>query len=241
VALILSLETATTVCSVALSREGNVLFTRESAGKNSHSEMLTTLISEVMQAAGLPLQALDAVAVSRGPGSYTGLRIGVATAKGLCYALGKPLLGVPTLQAMAFGMRERLRSQPGLGRTDEKKPLLFCPMIDARRMEVYRALYNMELEEVAETAAEVIDENTFDGWQKTHTLILAGEGSSKCIPVLAGQHHVVFLEDFHASATHLASLAEGQMKAGKHEDLAYFEPFYLKDFIAGKPRVKGLH
>lgn len=236
--LILCIETATTVCSVALSREGNVFYSRLSTGRNAHSSLLTTFIEEIIREAGMEFSRLDAIAVSSGPGSYTGLRIGVATAKGLCYALDKPLISVPTLKAMALGMRAQY--VPATGKADAK-PLLFCPLIDARRMEIYRAFYDENLEEVLPTAAEIIDENSFVTLLDGHTVIFGGEGAAKCQPVLGAHPDSRFMIGFEASAAWMAPLAEERFLAGHYENLAYYEPFYLKDFIAGKPRVKGLH
>jgi len=190
-------------------------------------------MDEVIKTAGVAISELDAIAVSQGPGSYTGLRIGVAAAKGLCYALDKPLIGVNTLQAMALGMVHK-------GQADRTVKILFCPMIDARRMEVYCAIFDEKGKEIRETRAEIIDENSFMEYLGKNRVVFAGDGALKCRPLLERNPNVIFSEDFQASAKFMISLSEEKFSQEKFEDLAYFEPYYLKDFIAGKPRVKGL-
>ncbi len=169
-----------------------------------------------------------------GPGSYTGLRIGVATAKGLCYALGKPLIAIPTLRSMAEGMKYKLQM------TSDKK-ILFCPLIDARRMEVYSGLFNEAGTAVREVRAEIIDAWSFQEFLAEYPVVFAGEGAEKCKPSLAGHPNALFIDGFMASAVYMAGLAETKFRQKQFEDLAYFEPFYLKEFVAGKPRVKGLN
>jgi tRNA threonylcarbamoyladenosine biosynthesis protein TsaB len=232
---ILSIETATNVCSVALSRNGQLISLRESSVKNAHSSVLTTFIEECLRSAGVESSEIDAVAVSEGPGSYTGLRIGVATAKGLCYALEKPLISVPTLKSMAAGMINSL-----LVTRHSSLVTLLCPMIDARRMEVFSAIYGSGLEEIRETRAEIIDGSSFMDILKEHTIFFAGDGAAKCKPFLQGNKNAHFLDDFLISARYMIGLAEEKFLCGTFENLAYFEPRYLKDFIAGKSRVKGL-
>ncbi len=231
---ILHIETATIVCSVALSHDENLISRKESSEKNSHSASLTLFIEEVMQAAGIALSQLNAIAVSEGPGSYTGLRIGVATAKGLCYSLDKPLIGVPTLQSMAKGMAD-LFTQPPSG-----LPFLFCPMIDARRMEVFSAVFTRDNELFREVKAEIIDENSFSEYLASYHLIFAGDGAEKCKPILEKHPNVSFLNHYEFSAASMIPIATAKFRNSQFEDVAYFEPAYLKDFIAGKPRVKGL-
>ena len=232
---ILSIETATNVCSVALSRNGQLLSLRESTVKNAHSSVLTKFIEETFTSAGMKSTEIDAVAVSEGPGSYTGLRIGIASAKGLCYALDKPLISVPTLKAMAAGMIDSV-----LGVRHPMLGALLCPMIDARRMEVFSAVYSSGLEEVRETLAEIIDESSFSDILQDHPVFFAGDGAEKCKPYLEGNENAHFLDDFVISARYMIRLAEEKFLSGSFENLAYFEPRYLKEFIAGKPRVKGL-
>jgi tRNA threonylcarbamoyladenosine biosynthesis protein TsaB len=236
--LILNIETATAVCSVALARDGQLLGLKESNSKNSHSSVLTLFIQEVIHTAGVSLSDLDAVAVSEGPGSYTGLRIGVAAAKGLCYALEKPLIGVSTLQAMALGMQPHPPSPTP--KREGGEFILYCPMIDARRMEVFCALFDEKGNEVRETRAEIVDENSFMEYLGKNRIIFAGDGALKCRSIFENHPNAVFSEDFQTSAKFMIPLSEEKYAHMKFEDLAYFEPYYLKDFIAGKPRVKGL-
>jgi tRNA threonylcarbamoyladenosine biosynthesis protein TsaB len=242
--LILSIETATNVCSIALAKDGLLLALEESSEKNSHSAVITLLIGKVVSDSGTTLQEIDAIAVGEGPGSYTGLRIGVATAKGLCYALNKPLIAISTLEALAVGMKEKL---PQIKDTLEKRdssgislPFLLCPMIDARRMEVYCAICDPDGKEVRKPAAEIITENSFDEFRDKNILVYAGDGALKCKPQLDNNPGMIFLEKMDASAKFMIGLAEQRFAEKKFEDIAYFEPFYLKDFVAGKPRVKGL-
>jgi tRNA threonylcarbamoyladenosine biosynthesis protein TsaB len=232
---ILSIETATQVCSVALSANGQLLSLRESSVKNAHSSVLTAFIEECFASTGIKSSEIDAVAVSEGPGSYTGLRIGVATAKGLCYAIDRPLISVPTLQSMAAGM---LLSE--VVTRHASRVTLLCPMIDARRMEVFSAIFDSDLNEIRETLAEIIDESSFSEILKKHTLLFAGDGAEKCKPYLQENKNSFFKNDFQVSARHMIALAEKKFLSGAFEDIAYFEPYYLKDFIAGKSHVKGL-
>jgi len=234
---ILNIETSTRICSVALAVDGKVTAIQESAIENSHARQITVFAEQIMFQTGMNFQDLDAVAVSKGPGSYTGLRIGVSTAKGFCYSLDKPLISVGTLRSLANGMIQKFKAE---GKQPED--FLFCPMIDARRMEVYSAVYDSHLREVREIKAEVIDENSFAGFfQQNKSLVFLGDGAEKCRDVLSkASENAVFLEEFLASAAYMAPLAEEKFRNGDFEDTAYFEPFYLKDFIAGIPRVKGL-
>lgn len=231
--MILCLETATPVCSVALNDGTQTLALRECKGQNAHSEKITIYIYEVLKEAGISYQQLDAVAVSKGPGSYTGLRIGVSTAKGVCYAANLPLMAVDTLHAMAYGMREKLDAlfQP----SD-----LLVPMIDARRMEVYCAVFDASLNPVKGTEALVVDEHSFDDLLKEHRLWLFGDGAPKLKELFKDVSQIQIVDDFAPSAAYMATLSDRTLKAGDFVDVAYFEPYYLKDFIAGKPHVKGL-
>jgi tRNA threonylcarbamoyladenosine biosynthesis protein TsaB len=233
---LLHIETATRVCSVALSIDGMIISKRESSEKNIHSSIITLFINEILEEAGLEFSGLDAICVSKGPGSYTGLRIGVSTAKGLCYALDKPLIAVGTLQALAWGARRQIRSISA--HLNEK--ILFCPMIDARRMEVYYALFDPDLKQVRDTRAEVIHADSFNEYFKDHEIWFTGDGAEKCREFFSGQPNARFTENPLPSAGYLAELAEQHFKAGHFDDTAYFEPFYLKDFIPGIPKVKGL-
>jgi tRNA threonylcarbamoyladenosine biosynthesis protein TsaB len=229
--LLLCLETATTVCSVALAQDGHLLALRETHDSNAHSSRLTLLIEEVLQQSGKLLKDLDAVAVSKGPGSYTGLRIGVSTAKGLCYGLDKPLIAVSTLQAMAYGMSVQC---------DAPNDTLLCPMIDARRMEVYMALYDSSNKLFSPTVAEIIHADTFADVISNHTILCAGDGAEKCKAFFENQKNVLFPAVNIPSAQYIVPLAEQAFQQQQFEDVAYFEPYYLKDFVAGMPKVKGL-
>ena len=230
-ALILSLETATETCSVALSQEGEILSLRETSGNNEHSSQLTLFIAEVMQASKHTLRELDAVAVSMGPGSYTGLRIGASAAKGLCYALEIPLIAVSTLQSMALNALLRYPDLAG-------ENYLLCPMIDARRMEVYTALYNPVLETILPVNALLVKEDSFAEYDRD--IAIFGNGAAKCRELFSNRESVLFPGELHASASTLSSLAYKKFLASEFENVAYFEPLYLKDFIAARPRVKGL-
>lgn len=231
--MILCLETATPVCSVALNEGCCTLSLRETEGQNAHSEKITNFIREVMETTGVDYRQLDAVAVSKGPGSYTGLRIGVSTAKGVCYAADLPLMAIDTLEAMAYGMKEKLGGQ--LSEND-----LLIPMIDARRMEVYAAIFDAELNKIEDTAALVIDEHSYENLRKDHRLWLFGDGAPKLGKLFEGQANIHVIDGFKPSATFMRLLADKALRERDFVDVAYFEPFYLKDFIAGKPHVKGL-
>lgn len=229
-ALILALETATGICSVALGKDGSLLRLAETQENNSHSARLKTLISQVLDESGFKLKDLDAVAVSKGPGSYTGLRIGVSSAKGLSYGLGIPLLSVSTLESMAFGMAQL---------TGVSENIIYCPMIDARRMEVYMAWYNERMEQMRAPFAEILTAETFDSC-KASTILCAGDGAAKCASLFSADPRIRIESLAVPSAEYMISLAEKAFNAGMFEDVAYFEPYYLKDFIAGTPHVKGL-
>ncbi|MDY0104215.1 MAG: tRNA (adenosine(37)-N6)-threonylcarbamoyltransferase complex dimerization subunit type 1 TsaB [Lentimicrobium sp.] len=231
-AIILHIETATPVCSVALTDNERILAIRETSEKNAHSQVVTVFIDEIFRNCGLLPYQLDAISVSKGPGSYTGLRIGVSTAKGICWALDKPMISVGTPEAMALGMREKYTQK-------EKLPILFAPMIDARRMEVYTGLFDEDLNNIRPVYAAIIEENTFDAFIENHIICFAGDGAEKCESVFT-HPNFRFMNDFQASSAYLARLASAKFADGNFEDVAYFEPFYLKDFIAGKPNVKGL-
>jgi len=231
-ALILNIETSTQVCSVSLSVDGITTGIKESHTKNSHAELLTIFAQQIINDEGYEFKDLDAVAVSKGPGSYTGLRIGVSTAKGLCYSLDKPLIAISTLKAMAAGMIKEF---------DNKiDNYLFCPMIDARRMEVYSALFSPDTNMVREIKAEVIDENSFLKELEKSIVVFGGDGALKCKEILGENKNAIFLDKFLPSSKFMTQLAEQKFQNNDFVDVAYFEPFYLKDFVAGIPRVKGL-
>ncbi len=232
-ALILSIETATAVCSISLSSGDKILGIKETSEHNSHSKVVAVFIDELLRETGTDKHSLDAVAVSKGPGSYTGLRIGVSTAKGICYALDKPLISIGTLESMAHGMKmQPFPEKPGL-------PLIYVPMIDARRMEVYTAMFDEHLSQIKETTADIIDADAFSNILPGYHLVIAGDGADKCHSLL-DHPNITFLDNFVVSARYMAGPVNRLFEAGIFEDTAYFEPFYLKDFIAGKPKVKGL-
>ncbi len=228
---ILNVETSTTVCSVSVSGDGKVLSLKEIMDAKSHASQLTPFISEVLTEAGLKPQQLNAIAVSKGPGSYTGLRIGVSTAKGIAYALNVPLISVDTLFSMASGF---INQYP---QVTKEKNLLFCPMIDARRMEVYSAVYNSRLKEIREIKAEIIHPDSFINLFRENQIHFFGDGAMKCKQMIHNES-AFFHEGFHPSAKHMAGIAYERFKSGKTENLAYFEPFYLKDFVTTIPSPK---
>ncbi|NHA07270.1 tRNA (adenosine(37)-N6)-threonylcarbamoyltransferase complex dimerization subunit type 1 TsaB [Mucilaginibacter sp. HC2] len=225
--VILQIETATTSCSIALAIDGKVMAFKQINERNIHAEVITLFIDELVALANLTYDNLDAIAVSSGPGSYTGLRIGVSTAKGLCFALDKPLIAIETLEAMAYGI---IHSDDFT--VDEGA--LLCPMIDARRMEVYCALFDAHGQKVRSTSADIIDEQSFAEELNKHKVIFFGDGADKCEAALGTNHNAQFLPGFVNSATFLSQKAAEKFDKKEFEDVAYFEPYYLKDFIAGK-------
>ncbi|KAA8484146.1 tRNA threonylcarbamoyladenosine biosynthesis protein TsaB [Arcticibacter tournemirensis] len=222
-ALILQIETATTSCSVALSRDGNTIAVKELNERNAHASSVTLFIEDVMKAGNYSMKDLDAVSVSMGPGSYTGLRIGVSTAKGLCYALDIPLISVNTLTSMASKMQEQYQT----------REVLFCPMIDARRMEVYTAVFDKAVNVLQPVEAKIIDSDSFAELLDQNIVVFFGDGAPKCKDVLGANPNAVFVDDFINSAADMSKLAFEKFGQQQFEDVAYFEPYYLKDFIAG--------
>ena len=240
--MILCLETSTAVCSVSLVDNGNVVALRESLDGQNHAEKITIFIDEVMKEAGVAYKDLDAVATSMGPGSYTGLRIGVSAAKGLCYAMEKPLIAIDTLAAMANGF---LSQQPTVNSqwsmvNSQQPTAILCPMIDARRMEVYTAFFNEKLEKISDTEALIVDENSFMELKQNNHLYLFGDGADKLANLFENEDNITVVEKFHCSAAYMAKLADEAFKNKQFVDVAYFEPFYLKNFVPGMPKVKGL-
>jgi len=226
--IILQIETATTVCSVALAKDGEIVAVKQMDQRNIHAEVITVYIDELLNTTGTKYSDIDAIAVSCGPGSYTGLRIGVSTAKGLCYALEKPLIAIETLESMAYGVAAASELAKG--------DILLCPMIDARRMEVYTAIFNTKMERLVPTAAEIIDENSFGDLIQDNKIMFFGDGADKCQTTLT-HPNALFLPGFTNSATYLTKKAKQKFELKEFEDVAYFEPFYLKDFIAGKKKA----
>ena len=216
---ILSIDTSDTACSVAIHKEGKLISSLMKKEGRSSAEMLTMLIEEVMSKAQLTYSELSAVAISKGPGSYTGLRIGVSTAKGICYAAGLPLLSVNTLALMA----EML---------DTKS--LLCPMIDARRMEVYCAVFDAYKKEVQPTAAIIIEEQSFSDLLEDHQITFYGSGAAKTQALLKSEN-AIFEMDIYPDAQYMGSIAFEKYKEGDFEDLILFEPYYLKEFMGTVP------
>lgn len=222
-ALILSLETSSGICSVALHRDKDLLALAEVHEEYAHASKLGVLIQEVILEAAVTMKEIDAVAVSAGPGSYTGLRIGTSTAKGLCYVLGVPLLAVGTLEVMASQVT-------GIDRAGS----LLCPMIDARRMEVYCSLFELDRKMVRAVEAKIIDEKSFEQELLERPIYFFGNGSDKCKKVIT-HTNAHFIDAIDPSARQLGINAAMKFDSGDVEDLVKFEPFYLKEFKAKKP------
>lgn len=235
-ASILCIETSTEVCSVALSTDGKVAAKREDKSGKNHAQLLTCFVDEVMKTRNIPFNQLDAIAVSGGPGSYTGLRIGVSTAKGLCFASGLPLIAIPSLEAMAH----HVICNPDIYSIAEKESLLYCPMIDARRMEVYTAIYNNQLVKLKEIQADIIDHQSYASFLQNQKILFFGNGAAKCKTII--QHpNALFLDNITTSASYMAELAEAAFLAANFVDVAYYEPYYLKDFVATIPTKNIFH
>lgn len=235
--LILCIETGTGVCSVALARDGQLIALRESGEGRDHARKVAVFADELLKANRVEPHELDAVAVSEGPGSYTGLRIGVSFAKGLCYALGKPLVAVGSLESLA---RVAVQSyERGELKAADWSATLLCPMIDARRMEVYTRVFDTEMNPLSEVTAEVVTGESFGGFIGTgREFLIFGDGAAKCVGVLPEQG--VRLIDVVPSASGLCSEAQRRLDAGDTVDIAYFEPMYLKDFVVTTSRKKVL-
>jgi tRNA threonylcarbamoyladenosine biosynthesis protein TsaB len=227
---IVLIETSTSVCSVALSENGQVIAEKVSSESLSHASLLGVYVEEVIQKAKADNIQFDAVAVSGGPGSYTGLRIGVSMAKGLCFGYGIPLISIPTLKMMTLKAINRLK-------TEAIADAYFCPMIDARRMEVYTALYDSKLRTIQDTKAEIITAESYASLGEERRIYIFGNGASKCKEVIRSSQ-VVFLDDLHPLASDMALLSERALNERQFENVAYFEPFYLKDFTATTPKNK---
>lgn len=236
--MILNIETATTVCSVALAKDGELIALKEINNGYTHAENLTVFIEEIVKEAKIKITDLDAIAISIGPGSYTGLRIGVSTAKGLCYGLGKPLIGISTLKCLTFLVQSSKFKVQSRNETENISlvPLL-CPMLDARRMEVYCALYDDNLNEIEPIQAKIIDEHSFEEYLKSNTIYFFGDGAAKCREKLGTNANAVFIDNVFPSAAAMVSFSEEAFNAKKFEDVAYFEPYYLKDFVAGPKKA----
>jgi tRNA threonylcarbamoyladenosine biosynthesis protein TsaB len=234
-AIILNIETATSLCSVALCKDGRVIAQRESYQEKSHASQLTVFIQDVFSDSQLAIRDIDAVAVGKGPGSYTGLRIGVSTAKGICYGINKPLISVSTMEVLCQVARQQ--KNPSIAEILLNPDTLLCPMIDARRMEVFTCVYSISGVELEPVSAKIIDAESFPGLLHRHNMIFFGSGMKKCRELLAGQRSY-FIEDLFPHASGLAQVAEMRFSNALFEDTAYFEPFYLKDFLGTTPKKK---
>ena len=232
-ALILNIETSTEVCSVSLAKNGRLLHKKEILEGFNHSSILTVFIDELFKEANIQLKMIDAVAVSKGPGSYTGLRIGVSVGKGLCYGLNIPLISVNSLEILGIFAAHNLN----YNRENEGKPVLFCPMIDARRMEVYTALYNSKGEEIRPVSAEIIDEYFLADLFEFNEIMFFGNGAAKCKNHIKHEN-AIFDGPMTTSAEYMQTITEEKFGKKQFEDVAYFEPFYLKNFVATIPKNK---
>ena len=218
---ILNIETATKNCSVSLAKNGETILCKEIAEQGySHAEKLHVFIEEILKETAITVQDLKAIAVSKGPGSYTGLRIGVSTAKGLCYALGIPLISIDTLQVLA----KQVVVENGL----------VVPMIDARRMEVYSAVFDTNHKKIMEVQAEILTEESYA--EITEAIYFIGDCQEKCKTVLTKNNFHFLPEIIFPSATEMSALSYEKFTKNDFEDVAYFEPFYLKDFMVAKPK-----
>lgn len=222
-AIILNIETTTKNCSICLAEDGLVLSLVElNEGQFSHAEKLHSFILDALKKAKKEMQDIDAVGVSKGPGSYTGLRIGVSAAKGICFALDIPLISISTLNSLARSITVK---------NDE----LIIPLLDARRMEVYSAVFNAKYEQIRDIEAEIIDKSSFRAYLQSKKVNFLGDGASKCEETIKNKNAIYFA-DFYPSAKEMAYLSYKKYISKKFEDIAYFEPYYLKDFVAGKPK-----
>lgn len=233
-ALILNIETSTEVCSVVLARDGVVIQSRENLTGQNHARLVTVLIDELLSASDITIDQIDAVAVSGGPGSYTGLRIGVSVAKGICYASNLALIAITSLEAMAHYVIHNLKNY----HLPETENILFCPMIDARRMEVYTAFYDKNGTQIRKIQADIIDHQSYLSYLENNTVLFFGNGSSKCRDAVT-HPNAIFIDGIITSAKNMIPLAERYFGLQKFVDVAYYEPFYLKDFVATIP-VKNI-
>lgn len=224
---ILNIETSTSICSVAVSQDGASIFARQERKGISQASSLGTFVDEVLSFIENHAIPLDAVAVSCGPGSYTGLRIGVSMAKGICYGLGVPLIGIPTTEVLCIPIL--------LEHEEISEDALFCPMLDARRMEVYSAIYDRRLNPVRNISADIIDENSYREYLDKAPIYFFGNGLEKCKSKL--EHpNAHFVDGIEPLASTMFPLAEKAVAQKNYKDVAYFEPFYLKEFVATKPK-----
>ncbi len=235
-ACIINIDTSTKVCSVALVKDGELLLFKEDKTSAQHASLLGVFVSEIMEFARKNNLKPDAVAVGSGPGSYTGLRIGVSEAKGLCFGLGIPLIAVSTLQVLLNAATSVKTDILGAGSGVD----FYCPMLDARRMEVYTAVYDSQSKIIRNISAEIIDENSFSEFLSKGKVLFFGDGAEKCKPMIQSPN-AVFLDDIVPLARYMGLSSEGAYLEACFEDVAYFEPFYLKEFVAtiAKNKVLG--
>lgn len=224
---LLNIETSTNVCSVAISEDGQCIYHDEDRTGPNHNERLGQFVDEALSFADSHAIPVDGVAISMGPGSYTGLRIGVSMAKGVCYGFGIPLIAVPTLEVMCVPVL--------LKHDDLPEDALLCPMLDARRMEVYAGVYTRALKTVREVRADVVDADTYRSLLDEHPMYFFGNGAKKCMEII-NHPNAHYIDGIEPLAKNMFPLAERKMMRGETEDVAYFEPFYLKNFVALKPK-----
>lgn len=233
-ALILSIETGTDVCSVALAKDGKLVSLCETSEGRHHAQDTAVYIKEILEQNDLRSDELDAIAIGRGPGSYTGLRIGTSLAKGVCYASGIPLIAVNSLEAMVYTAKEDIEA--GLVDISGIEKAIFCPMIDARRMEVYCQLFDYEVNPLSEIEAHIVTPESFRNEREAGPFIIFGSGAAKSFETLKGPNtHMI---DVASSAKGFCELAERHFQNAHFEDIAYFEPFYLKDFVVTSSKKK---
>ena len=232
--LILCIETGTDICSVGLARDGELVSLRESDEGRDHAKNVAVFVDELLRENDVAAEELSAVAVGMGPGSYTGLRIGVSFAKGLCYGLQIPLVAVGSLDSLVQVAREDYEA--GIIDVEQGNDAVLCPMVDARRMEVYTQMFDAKGQSLNEVKAEIIAEDSFAEWRNGRPFVIFGNGAAKCQEVLTD----AILVNVTPSARGLAALAHQRFEAGQTEDIAYFEPFYLKDFIVIPSKKKLL-
>jgi tRNA threonylcarbamoyladenosine biosynthesis protein TsaB len=233
--ILLLIETSTDVCSVAISSGEEILASRVLKEPRSHARVVAPMVSDLLSERGIDMAEVDGVVVSKGPGSYTGLRVGVSLAKGLCYGASKPLIAVCSLELLANLALKQIEGST-LTNLDEK--IFIVPMIDARRMEVYTAVYDADCNRLEPVQALVVDEGSFKSYLERGVVYICGDGSSK-VKTIVNHPNARYLV-VESLATGMLKRALQKYKEAKFEDLAYFEPFYLKDFIAGIPKKKGL-
>ncbi len=235
-ACILHIETSTNVCSVAVSEDGQCIFEQKAQGEHgAGAEQLGTMVDEALSFTDNHAIPFDAVSVSCGPGSYTGLRIGVSMAKGICYGRDLKLIAIPTLELLCVPVLLRELTANSSELSANTPEALLCPMLDARRMEVYAALYDRGLKEVRPVSADIVDANTYKQWLDERPIYFFGNGAKKCMEAI-NHPNAHYIDGIEPQAKWMQPLAEKRFLNGQTEDAAYFVPFYLKDFVAIKPK-----